>query len=126
MGMLDKHPDFTKGKRTKKVPKQETDVNQIVKRFEKTGQLPPGRSPGTFADVSRTSDLRSVLQRFTELKKYAADQERVLREKLKGEKGVSQKVDSPKGSSGAGGSGVSAGSQPDSGRPVSGEGTGSK
>lgn len=31
--------------------KQETDVNTIVNRYQRTGQLPPGRE-GIFADVS--------------------------------------------------------------------------
>lgn len=105
MGMLKEHPDFTKGKRTKKVPKQETDVNQIVKRFEKTGQLPPARQPGAFADVSAGLDLRESLEKLQQIKTDAEKRIRILKAKEKRDVELSKKVDAAKGTPDSGSSG---------------------
>lgn len=38
------------------------DVNQIMKRYEKTGILPPYTTPGFFADVSQLGDFHRVTE----------------------------------------------------------------
>lgn len=59
---------------TQQQHKDQTDVNAIVERFERTGSLPPNMGQGQFADVSELqgdlSDLinrsRDIQQRFNE------------------------------------------------------------
>lgn len=56
----------------------DTDVNHIVARFSRTGELPPGNGPGAFADVT---PLQGEL---TEMIGKARDAQREL-ERLKAE-----------------------------------------
>jgi len=48
--------------RTHQSFKEECDVNNVVKRFEKTGFLPNSRGPGQFGDFSSNLDYREALQ----------------------------------------------------------------
>lgn len=48
---------------TKQSFKDECDVTRIVKKFERTGQLPPNTKVGVFADVSSLTDYRTMLHR---------------------------------------------------------------
>lgn len=47
---------------TKQGDKDSCDVNQIMKRYEKTGILPPYTTPGYFADVSEFGDFHRVTE----------------------------------------------------------------
>lgn len=46
---------------TRQSDASECDVNNIMKRYEKTGMLPPYANPGFFADVSAMGDFRQVV-----------------------------------------------------------------
>nr|WAE43479.1 MAG: internal scaffolding protein [Microviridae sp.] len=76
-----KFPDPTKGKMTKTVPDSETDINKIVARFSKTGQLPPPNREGQFSDVSEIPDLRTILEKIPLYKEILAASEK--QQKLK-------------------------------------------
>lgn len=43
--------------RTKQAFKDECDINRIVSRYVKTGEMPPAKGGGVFADVSRIGTL---------------------------------------------------------------------
>lgn len=45
-----------------------TDINNIVARFDRTGELPPGRGPGEYLDVTMLNgDLLEVMERSQEI-----------------------------------------------------------
>lgn len=46
---------------TRQADAAECDINNIMKRYEKTGILPPYTSPGFFADVSDMGDFHAVM-----------------------------------------------------------------
>lgn len=45
---------------TRQADAESCDINTIMKRYEKTGVLPPYTSPGFFADVSALGDFHVV------------------------------------------------------------------
>lgn len=49
--------------RTKSSFKDECDINNIVNRFKRTGQLPPGRGEPQFSDVSDVPSFMDALHR---------------------------------------------------------------
>lgn len=46
--------------KTKQASKDECDINQIMKRYAKTGQLPPGMGTGRYGDFSTYEDFLSA------------------------------------------------------------------
>lgn len=50
---------------TRQADAAECDINNIMKRYEKTGILPPYANPGYFADVSAMGDFRTVVDAVT-------------------------------------------------------------
>lgn len=72
-------PFFTQGEsRTRQSEKDSADVNAIVERFSRTGQLPPARFEGSYGDVtSLQGDLTDLYNRSQEVQaQYRADMER--------------------------------------------------
>nr|WAE43436.1 MAG: internal scaffolding protein [Microviridae sp.] len=63
------HPE--KGDRCKQAPAAETDINLIVRRYLKTGQLPSSvrSTPPSYADVSGSVDLQTLMAKA----RYAAN-----------------------------------------------------
>lgn len=47
---------------TRQADAESCDVNNIMKRYEKTGILPPYTNPGFFADVSTFGDFHAVTE----------------------------------------------------------------
>lgn len=77
-----KRPDPYGPTRTKSIPRAEHDINLIIDRYRKTGQLPPGgsRQP-QFADVSEIGDFAAVQRK---AKEFLALTEKVMaKEKAK-------------------------------------------
>lgn len=92
MSMLRKHPVTNEGNRVKHVSNDETDVNRIVARFERTGQLPPPNREGQFMDCSGIGDYREQYQKvhdlqvqyqaqFKKLKEMEAESDRIEKAK---------------------------------------------
>lgn len=50
---------------TQQADRHETDINYIMKRYEKTGQLPAPRTPGIYGDFTGASDYRTTLDQLT-------------------------------------------------------------
>lgn len=48
---------------TRQADKDACDVNQIMKRYEKTGEMPAFATRGFFADVSEIGDFRGVQEK---------------------------------------------------------------
>ena len=61
----------------------DTDVNNIIARFDRTGQLPTGRGPGEFADVS---GLNADLTELISMQKEALRELQDLEEQIKDNK----------------------------------------
>ncbi|QXP08010.1 MAG: internal scaffolding protein [Arizlama microvirus] len=76
------HPNPYKNERTKTVPASETDVNKIVARFEKTGQLPPPTRAGQFLDVTQATDFRQLVENMPQYRKTLLAAEKAYKEKL--------------------------------------------
>lgn len=54
--------DFSKGGRTKQSFKAECDIKNIMKRFEKTGQVAHlARNPGAYMDLPEESDYQEAM-----------------------------------------------------------------
>lgn len=64
MGMkllVKKHPNPYGPSRTKTIPAQEHDINLIMARYQKTGQVPTGKiNKPLFADVADVGDYQKV------------------------------------------------------------------
>lgn len=80
----------------------ETDVNRIVARFTRTGELPPGKGPGQFADVTNLQgDLDSMIikgrETAAELDNLSKEQKnkekQQLKEKLQRLKELEERLD---------------------------------
>lgn len=61
MAYNQEHPDYTKPSMTKKVPDGLTNINKIVARIYKTGELPPARPGAQYANVSEIPDLQASM-----------------------------------------------------------------
>jgi len=71
---------------TKKVPDSETDINAIVKRFQKTGQLPPVVNKGVYMDCFGVGDCRENMERIKTLQDKLAAEYALLSAPVKEEK----------------------------------------
>ena len=59
----------------------DTDINNIIARFDRTGQLPTGRGPGQFEDVSGLNqDLTELLSKQKEALQELQDLETKIQE----------------------------------------------
>jgi len=76
MSFISNKPVPWKGTCVKKMPKAETDVNLIVKRFMRTGMLPPVTKPPMYADLSEVGDCREMVEKSFALKKQMEVEER--------------------------------------------------
>lgn len=47
---------------TRQADAESCDVNNIMKRYERTGVLPPFATPGFFGDVSRLGDFHAITE----------------------------------------------------------------
>lgn len=74
--------------KTQQSHKESVDVNHIIKRFDRTGQLPPATQQGVYGDVS---DLNAYYGEVVETAKaniaaaeaFFAEQKRIQQEKAK-------------------------------------------
>lgn len=57
---------FTEPSLTKQEYSREADMNTIIKKYRLTGQLPPTKSFGTYADVSNIGDYQSAVMKVQE------------------------------------------------------------
>lgn len=92
--MTPKAPDiYDKTKRrTKDVPENETDVNKIVSRFMKTGQLPSDSREPAFADVSPyAGGLLAAHQHISKMAKVSQEQFNAERAEFEARKAAAAK-----------------------------------
>lgn len=60
---------FTQPSLTKQEFKEESDINQIIKKYHQTGELPI-RSGAIYADLSKITDYQDLRLRITEFEDY--------------------------------------------------------
>jgi len=60
---------------TKQSFRDECDVNMIVRKFERTGELPVGPAAATYADVSNTPDFQNQMDRIAHVRSEFDDLE---------------------------------------------------